>query len=256
MEIDPQDQEVIRQLRKLKQAEKQYPPELLTARRQRFLQQMSQISLGMGAGASIRQAVKSAKAPLTTPVTSKLLETVLVVAIIAEAGAVTYFYRDKVAELLKNFVASGEVQEIISPSSVNTPLITTIDTLPSEDTLTPVVVDTATPQLSIVSEVPTEVAVTSTQTPGLSALDATQPVNTAAAQVDSTPDLSGINDNNGNNGNHYGQTPKPERTKENNGNNDKPPKDDPPKQDPPKEDEKHPKDNKPPKDDSKPPKSK
>ena len=115
MGFDPEDQEVIRHLRKLRQADNEYPPELLAVRRQRFLRQMREMSLGVGAGVSLQQALKNVKAPSTTPIASTLLEAILVVAIIAEAGAVTYFYRDKLAALLKTFVSSTEVQEIISP---------------------------------------------------------------------------------------------------------------------------------------------
>ena len=228
MEFDPEDQEVIRQLRKLKQADKEYPPELMAARRQRFMRRMGEISLGLGAGVGLQQAIKGAKALPTSTITSRLLETVLVVAIVAEAGAVTYFYRDKLADFLKTFVASPEIQEIISPPVMTNSLTTTIATPFPEHTLTP--------EALTASEAPAGLAVTPTQTPGPSVLDATNAVNATAAQANSTPDP------NGNNGNHYGQTPKPERTKENNGNNDKPPKDDeqkPPKKDPPpKEDPK------------------
>ena len=107
MGFDPEDQEVIRHLRKLSQADNEYPPKLLASRRQRFLRQMGEVSLGMGAGVSQQQAIKNIKAPPTTPIASTLLETILVVAIVAEAGAVTYFYRDKLATILKAFVASA-----------------------------------------------------------------------------------------------------------------------------------------------------
>jgi hypothetical protein len=167
------------------------------------------------------------------------------VAIIAEAGTAAYFYRDKLADVLKTFVASTEVQEIISPPVITTSLTASIATPSPEQTFTPEFENTATPQLLIVSEAPAEVAVTPTQTPGPSILNATNPVNATAAQVNPLPDP------NGNNGNHYGQTPKPERTKENNGNDNKPPK-----EDPPKEDGKPPKNDPPPKDDPKPTKSK
>jgi len=218
MEFNPEDREVIRQLRKLKQVDKEYPSELFAARRQRFLRRMGEISLGLGAGVGLHQAIKSAKALPTSPVTSKLLETVLVVAIVAEAGAVTYFYRDKLADLLKTFVASPEIQEIISPPVMPTSLTTTISTPFSEHTFTPEPENTSTPQVLTASEAPAGLAVTLTQTPDPNLLNATTAVNATAAQSNSTPDP------NGNNGNHYGQTPRPERTKENSGNNDKPPR--------------------------------
>jgi hypothetical protein len=237
MEFDPRDQEVIQHLQKLREADPEYPPELLAERRQHFLKQMGEVGLGVAAGVKIQQALKSAKTLPTPPTTSALLEAVLVVAIIAEAGAVTYFYRDRLAKIVRDFVASGEVQEIISPPGVNTPLITTIDTLNPVDPFTPDGRNTSTPPLLVGSPTPSEVAVTPTQTPSPDILVATSPVNATAVLVNSTPDP------NGDNGNHYGQTPKPERTKENNGNDEKHPK-----EEPPKEEEKPPKKDPPPKD--------
>ncbi len=216
MGFDPQDHEVIDHLRQLKQTDNEYPPELLAARRQRFLRQMGELSLGVSAGASLEQAAKAPKAPPATPVASRILETVIVVAIIAEAGTVAYFYRDQLAKLVKTFVASAEVQEIISPPVINTSQISVIPV-----SVTPSPEMTATFALPSASVSPAEVVITPTLTgtPNPVLAGPTDPVLPAATQVNSTPVP------NGNNGNHYGQTPKPERTKENNGNDNKPPKD-------------------------------
>lgn len=248
----PQDQEIIQQLSKLKQADTEYPPELLAAQRHLFLKRMGEISLGVGAASNLSPEPKVVKAPPTTPIASTLLETVLVVAIIAEAGAVAYFYRDKLSDMVKTFVASGEVQEIISPPLVTTStsvLTTAIITSSPEYTFTPEIEDSPTPLFLLASQAPADVVITPTTTPIPGIINEVNPVNPTAVQINSTPNPGG---NNGNNGNHYGQTPKPERTKENNGNDNKPPKEDekPPKEEPPKDD------NKPPKDDPKPTKSK
>ena len=213
MGLDPRDQEVIGQLRKLRDVDKEYPPELLAARRHLFLKRIGEMSLGIGMGEGIQQALKTPKTPLTSPLTSKLLETVLVIAIIAEAGTVAYLYRDKLSEALKTFVASAEIQEIISPPVIASPIslfTTALNTASPELTLTPEAGYTSTPALSIVSQTPG--TVTPTQTPIPDLVDSTSSVNPTAIQSNSTPNP------NGNNGNHYGQTPKPERTKENNGN--------------------------------------
>ena len=156
MEFDPQDQEVIRELRKLKQTDKEYPPQLLAARRQRFVRRMGEISLGVGNGASLQHSIKGAKYLPTSPIASRLLETVLVVAIIAEAGAVTYFYRDRLADLLQTFVASGEVQEIISPPVITTALTTTLATPIPEHTFTPELESTRTPEVLTASAAPAD----------------------------------------------------------------------------------------------------
>lgn len=213
MGLDPRDQEVIGQLRKFRDADKEYPPELLAARRHLFLKRLGEMSLGIGVGGSIQQTLKTSKTPSISPITSKLLETVLVVAIIAEAGTVAYFYRDKLSEALKTFAASAEIQEIISPpviASPTSPFTTAINTASPEPTLTPESIHTSVRVLSIVSQAPGTITPTQTPAPGLG--DSSNSVNPTAIQSNSTPNP------NGNNGNHYGQTPKPERTKENNGN--------------------------------------
>ena len=88
MGFDTQDKEIVRLLTKLKDADGKYPPDLLAARRQGYLKQMGQIGLGIGAGIKIKNALNSAKAPALASATSRVLESALVVAIVAETGAV------------------------------------------------------------------------------------------------------------------------------------------------------------------------
>lgn len=211
MEFDLQDQEIIKLLTKLKDARAEYPQGLLAARRQTYLKRMAEIGLGIGANTGIENAAKNGKVPSPSPATSTLLETALVVAIIAEAGTAAYFYRDKLADFFQTITTSTRVQEVTTP-----PIFTTLEV--QGVTLSPVV--TPTFLSPTISESPTGIAITPTTTPNPGVIDdnieGTTPANFAPVP-------------NGNNGNHYGQTPKPERTREPNDNNDQPPRDRPTK---------------------------
>jgi hypothetical protein len=216
MVLDPHDQEVIRLLARLKEADSEYPQELLATRRLRYLRRMGEIELGIGNRVEASQVTESITPQAPPTVSSALLETVLVVAILAEAGAVAYLNRGKLADLLQTITSQPEVQEIISPPE------TVTSAAPGIVSQSPV----ATPTVlsPTISSSPTEVIVTHTGTPSPESLAVTLtvvgPNSGEPTRVDSTPVP------NGNNGNHYGQTPRPERTKENNGNNDnKPPRD-------------------------------
>jgi hypothetical protein len=209
MGFDADDQEIIRLLKKLKEAEPAYPPDLQAARRQRFLQQMGEIGLGIGAGMAAREALKNANASATSTAASTtvstMLEIVLVAAILLEAGTVAYFYRDKVSDALKTVVSAAGVQEVTPRAQTSV----------SEDPLSasPSPAFTHTSALPTTTPIPPGLTVTPTLTPEPGVADTTDPVTEPAIQVQSTPRPRD------NNGNHYGQTPKPERTKENNGNN-------------------------------------
>jgi len=203
MGFDAQDKEIVRLLTKLKDTDGKYPPDLLVARRQGYLKQMGQIGLGIGVGAGIKNAVKGGKAPAFSSAASTILESALVLAIVAESGTVAYFYRDKLADIFKTIAKDAGVQEVTPPP---------VHTEPGIQGVTPSPAVTATLPSVTLSVSPTGTELTSTLVPGV-----VENNNTISA--DSTPAP------NGNNGNHYGQTPKPQRTKEPKNNNDKPPKD-------------------------------
>lgn len=207
MEFEPQDRKVVELLTKLKGANEGYPSDMFAARRQAFLNNMAGAGLGVGTRAALNGTVKSGRSSGALPITAgKLLEVALLIAIVVEAGALAYFYRDKVADIFRSLLATSKVQEIVSPPVITSPFPDfEISEIPSS----------ATP-----SGTASEMA-TSTQVPGV-AVDPTSNNNGTATLTGSTPDPSV---NNGNNGNHYGQTPKPERTKDNKDN--KPPKDNP-----------------------------
>jgi hypothetical protein len=216
MEFDLQDQDIINLLTKLKDTAGEYPEQMLEARRQSFLQQMTAVGLGMGTAAGMGNALE--KSPGTHPFTSTLLEVVLIAAILIEIGAMAYIYRAELTDFFQTITASPKIEEVTPP-----PVLPTSPVVPV--TVSPAVTSTVASAAPITE--PAIVAVTPTGTAVPGAVLETN-------QISSTPDPKG------NNGNHYGQTPKPERTKEN-----KPPKNDKP-----------PKENKPPKEEKKPPKDK
>lgn len=195
MEFNSQDQDIIDLLKKLKNDAGTYPEHMLVARRRSFLKQMTEVGLGVGAAQGIKNA---ARPPRTYPFASNLLETALIVAIVVEMSAMAYFYRDKLADFFQDMTAASGVQEITPSSANSTHLQSPGITSP------PAVIFTSSSEA--VATEPASINVTLTHTP--------LPDNTQAAnQLNSTPDPKG------NNGHHYGQTPKPERTKENNGGN-------------------------------------
>ena len=210
---DPQDQDIITLLTMLKDVRGEYPENLFVARRQSYLKRMTEIELGMSGDKGSRNAAKSTNPPGESPASSTLLETALVVAIVAEASVMAFFYRDRLANFFQTLTTDARAEDVapapIIPTSMKVQGIS-----PS-----PAITSTA------VAASPTGTMETATNTPIPVMLGGNS--STTTSGVDSTPVP------NGNEGNHYGETPKPERTKENSGNNDKPPKDD--KDKPPKE---------------------
>ena len=202
MEIDSKDNDVVKLLKRLKESNGAYPQELLTLRRQGYLRQVAEIGGGAGLAWGLRNTVKSAKGSALPPTAGTLLETLLIVAIVVEASTVAYFYRDQLADFFQSLSKSPKVEEVSNPPVITSPF-------PEfELTISPLVTETETP----------------VGTPSLDlAAQATNQENTGqgtnqgsgSGQAVSTPDR------NGNNGNHYGLTPKPVRTKEpeNNNNN-------------------------------------
>jgi len=197
MGFDPQDKEIVRLLTKLKDTDGKYPPDLFAARRQGYLRQMGEIGLGIGVGVGTKNAVKSGKAPAFSSATSTVLESALVVAIVAEAGTVAYFYRDKLADLFQTITKEARGQEVTPP-----PIHTELEI----QGVTPSPAVTATLPSVTLSVSPTGTELTSTPVPGVA-----EENNTISGNSTPAPG--------GNNGNHYGQTPKPQRTKEPKGNN-------------------------------------
>ncbi|MBN2118830.1 MAG: hypothetical protein JW730_19830 [Anaerolineales bacterium] len=214
MELDnPQDQDIIRLLTMLKDVRGEYPENLFVAQRQSYLKRMTEIELGMSGDRGSRNAAKSTKPPGESPASNTLLETALVVAIAAEASVMAFFYRDQLADFFQTLTTGSRAEEVTPAPAI--PTSREVQGIsPSPAITSTAAAASPTGMIAAATNTPIPVMLgnnSSTTTPG----------------VDSTPVP------NGNEGNHYGQTPKPERTKENSGNNDKPPKDD--KDKPPKE---------------------
>ena len=189
----PNDNKVINLLSKLKKLNGMYPPDIYAARRQTYLRQVASVGVGIGAGVGIKNAIKGGNGAIGTvaTITSKILEAVLITAIVAEVGAAAYLYRNKIIDVIKTYTGLSNVREVapsvINTSSNNSGLV--------EATKTPF----ATP-----SDIPTYTLV-----PPIVIIN-----NNVNPSVTPKPG--------GDNGNHYGNTPKPERTKDkgnNNGNN-------------------------------------
>jgi hypothetical protein len=194
MELEPKDNEIVRLLTILKKAEVAYPSEMLAPRRQKYIMRVAEIGVGLGVSPELKKTIKKGRSGAFTSTAARVLETALIVAIAAEASAAAYFYRDKIADLIQSYSSTPQVQELTSPPEFPSSL----------------------PELNA-TEIP---ETTGTPTPTASP--------TGTSLLAESTDNNGIDINNqavftpnpnGNNGNHFGQTPKPERTKKNGDNN-------------------------------------
>lgn len=185
MELDPKDFDVVELLAKLKTLEPQYPSELFASRRLGYVQRVAEIGVGAGAASRLKKSAKAGNSGGATPTIGGIFEMALVAAILAEAGAAAYIYRDQIAKFIQSQSSNTQVSEIAPP--------------PEEPTRLPEFLNTETPEPALTS--------TTTTIPTIVPTVVVEN-NEADVQSLSTPDLKG------NNGNHYGQTPKPERTKE------------------------------------------
>lgn len=239
MEFEPEDQDVVSLLTRLKNAEDQYPEQMFAARRQTYLRQMANIGMGLSANSGISNpaadAATNLNPPPISPLTSTLLETALVFAIIVETTAVAYFYRDRLADFFQTIAVQSEprVGVVASPPAPLTALEI------QGVTPSPVITSTLPSTSIVISPSPTGTMNLPTVPPLPGVAHENEPNNSNGAgvvTVDSTPVPGGSNNNSPgqgsnagqtpepertseNSGNHYGQTPKPERTRENNGNN-------------------------------------
>lgn len=192
MELDPKDYDIVKLLTKLKNSNGIYPSDLLTPRRQNYLRRVTEIGLGFGVAEGMQNTVRSgSKAGATSSLTaSGLIEAALVVAIVAEAGATAYIYRDRIAEIIQSYTSQPQVVEVTSVPEIdlspNLPLVVIEE--PIDVTATPSAVETP------------------SGTPPALTSAANNDQNDQGDQAVSTPDP------NDNNGNQYGLTPKPIRT--------------------------------------------
>ncbi len=195
MELNPQDQKVIDLLSKLKDSNRAYPSDILASRRQNYLKQVANVGLGIGVGAGLKNAAKNGNGSgAVATVTSKILESALIAAIAIETGTAAYLYREKIADAVRNYTDSSNIQEVASLASDDTSLSSGLVEITESPSVT-----VATPSGTVITS--------ATPVPGVAG-DNNNGTNVSA---NATPNPGG------NNGNQYGLTPKPERTKDNNG---------------------------------------
>ncbi len=189
MEYEPKEQAIIDLLGKIKNSNGRYPNSLMIPRREKYLKQVASIGLGIGLGAGIKAAKtpKGGSSVLHLPAftASSLFETILVIAIIVEAGIVAYNFRDTIFDFLGSLSSTPRVEEVTLTSSVESPQPET----GISDSLAPV--ETSTASSTVTS---TDTADTGSSTDGGSKDN---------NNVTATPDP------NDNEGKHLGQTPKP-----------------------------------------------
>jgi len=197
MDIEPEDQQVVELLNRLKTQGGTYPQKMLASRRRAFLSQMASIGAGFGIGTGIHAATRTSKTGsifhALSVSASSLVETVLVVAIVVQAGFIAFTYRDRIIEILNSLSAPGVPTAVSIPVIGSTlPEVITSGTPVVEESLTLTPTDTPTTTVTVVTATS---AGNSDQ--GTDAVETPQPANDDP-------------------GNHYGQTPKPEQTKKTN----------------------------------------
>jgi hypothetical protein len=145
------EQDVIQLLANLKQAENNYPSDLLLSRREMFVKQAASAAVAMDTAMKMNNgtnAGNAAPAASSAPAASigKLLEIVLITAIVVEAGAAAYLYRDNIADFI-NSIFSPRVEQVANPPDTvdipntgnagvtETPSATLTDTAVPTDTL-------------------------------------------------------------------------------------------------------------------------
>jgi len=209
MELNQNDKKVIDLLSKLKNSNGTYPSDVFAARRQNYLRQIANIGLGIGISAGVKNAVKGGNGAVGTvaTVTSKILEIALITAIAIEAGTAAYLYRGKIADLIRKYAASSNVQEVASPVGAESSSSSEVVGL----TKSPTPVNIATPSGTV--------TMTVTATSGTPSPEVANDKTNSSNNNGSTTNINATPNPGNNNGNHYGNTPKPVRTKDNKNNN-------------------------------------
>ena len=198
---------------------------MLASRRQGYLKQVAEIGASVGLAAGLRNTIKSGgkAAGSFSSTAGTVVEALLVIALVAEAGTVSYFYRDKIADVFRSITSKPKVEEVANPPVAASP-ITEIQ-LTSTPVFTVTVAATESETLTVTPErTPSpELAVQPTRQNNGSSVNTTGSGGTTGGSTGGStsgggPSVSSTEPANGNNGNHYGQTPQPVRTKEQTGN--------------------------------------
>ena len=204
------EKDVLQLLTSLKNSDNSYPKDMIESRRSNFAKQAAAMAVLMEAGVSGANSTSAGQSASTASTASsgssaagiggasmgKILETALVIAIIAEAGVAAYIYREKIAEFF-NSIFNPQAEQVANPPNNSPDLNSNSQPGTEFSTETPVVT---------VSETP----IPPGYTPAVQADDS----DNGDSQVSSTP--APTNDDNGL---HLGQTKQP--TKQPNKNKDK-----------------------------------
>jgi hypothetical protein len=197
------DQDILQLLTGLKNAENKYPSDMISSRRDIYVKQAAAMAGLAKAGKNgVNSTGEGPSAPSSsagfTPSIGKLLEIALITALMVEAVVVAYFYRDRIRDLINN-VMPPRVEHITNPSD-DPVLIQETPTAGTEiitETLAPTVTVTVT------DETPVPLIAPDSYNP-----DSNNNESNEGGQVNATPVPKD------NPGNHYGNTPKPERNKD------------------------------------------
>ena len=117
------DKDVLKLFTSLKRAENQYPQDMIKSRRDTFAKQAAAMAILAKVGGNATASTATGQAASTASSSaagvggvsmSTLLETALVIAIVAEAGVAAYAYREKIAEFF-NSIFSPKVEQVVNP---------------------------------------------------------------------------------------------------------------------------------------------
>ena len=123
------DKDVLQLLTKIKMSDSHYPQDMIESRRDMFTKQAAALAVLKKAGLNGTNETGASQTATTATTTSsstttgiggmsvgKLLETLLVIAIVAEAGVATYVYREKIAEFFSS-TFGPKVEQVSNPGN-------------------------------------------------------------------------------------------------------------------------------------------
>lgn len=203
------DKDVFRVLSSLKNSEGSYPQDLIESRRGAFTKQAAAVALLINTGVKGASSTGASQSASTASATSsgstassiggasmgKILETALVIALVAEAGVATYVYREKIADFFSS-IFRPKIEQTTDPTNNSTDLNTNSGSNADSPTVTPTVIATETPL-----------------PPGF-----TPPIQ-ADNNNNENPQTASTADPNDDNGKHLGQTKQPTQEIKKNDNN-------------------------------------
>ena len=199
------DKDVLQLFASLKNAENNYPQDMIESRRETFAKQaaaMAILSKASGNSESLpgtsqtASTIPSGAAGVGSLSMGTILETVLVIAIVAEAGVATYVYREKIADFF-NSIFGPNTEQVANP--------------PDNTSSDPTVSDELT-VIAIPSDGTSAVTVTETPTPS----EFVDPATTGNDNIGGNSQVASTPEPDGDSGLHLGQTKQPTNDPNNN----------------------------------------